>query len=106
MFPKMILLETYASRKPSFSGNWIDHKLCAGGCAKPPCPPMLSTAFWGALGYSLSEAKQKCSSACEANPNCRFANLYFTGNTRGCNLYDKNCDYKSSNSRIYYLFQK
>ena len=51
--------------------NWISGHKCPFGYANA------TTFFDGNLGYTLIEAKKRCSSGCIANPECYYADLHY-----------------------------
>ena len=80
-------------------GNWIAGHKCPRG--------RLSTFFQADLGYALSEAKERCSSACIANPECYYADLYYTSNKQTCYLKGTGCgDWNANTHSAYHLFIK
>ena len=80
-------------------GNWIAGHKCPRG--------RLSTFFQGDLGYALSEAKERCSSACIASPECYYADLYYTSNKQTCYLKGTGCgDWNANTNSAYHLFVK
>ena len=79
-------LETYY-----FIGN-------AGWVAGYTCGYTAETHFHGDYGYTLDQAKDKCELGCKADPQCDFANLYFTGSLQTC--YLKKAYYSCSNGYL------
>ena len=79
-------LETYY-----FIGN-------AGWVAGYTCGYTAETHFDGDYGYTLDQAKDKCELGCKADPQCDFANLYFTGSLQTC--YLKKAYYSCSNGYL------
>merc|ERR1712048_416828 len=73
--------------------QWLEGKTCPHG--------HIGTVF---QGQSHSNAKEVCAAACDANPSCRFADLYLD---KTCFLYNENCgDYRNNAHWAYSLYIK
>ena len=58
-------------------------------------------------GYTLNEAKGKCSAACIENLYCHYASLYHTEHDQTCTLNGLECgDWESTKNGSYHLYQK
>ena len=81
-------------------GAWIAGLTC-------PFGGYLPDYFDASLGYTLSEAKERCSSGCIANPDCYYAGLYYTENWQTCYPFGSDCgDWYNNTHPDYHLFVK
>ena len=52
----------------------------------------MKTLFKGDLGYDVDTAKAKCAEGCNANDDCKFADLYWFSRRQTCYLYSEVCE--------------
>ena len=80
-------------------GQWIIGKKCPLG--------HLETFFEGALGYYEETAIAECAEECDANDNCKFADLYWTSSMQACYLRSDKCgNYETNEAPGYRVYIK